>query len=168
MQGARHNLVAKVWLLQHVRDQLLLLQAFDLNFRLIFLLGNKFENIATVQNCPDITILNALYFGLCLFDILSFFHFFILSLFSFLSFCHFNILSFLSFCLDIIMIKCLKSLKYSSFCPNSKAAHSQKSPFHNPRIFEWAAMEVVVEEYFPQNPFLLIASLLFLHFGSRL
>ena len=86
VQGARHNLVAKVWLLQHVRDQLLLLQAFDLNFRLILLLGNKFENIATVQNCPDITILNALYFGLCLFDIFSFCHFVFIFFFVILSF----------------------------------------------------------------------------------
>ena len=94
VQGARHNLVAKVWLLQHVRDQLLLLQAFDLNFRLILLLGNKFQNIATVQNCPDITILNALYFGLCLFDILSFCHFVLIF---FLSFCPYFLFVILSF-----------------------------------------------------------------------
>ena len=51
----------------------------------------KRKNITRVQNCPDITMLNSL-FGLCL---LTFFFLF----------------RFCLFCLDIMLIKCLKGLK---------------------------------------------------------
>ena len=63
--------------------------------------GSPKKNIARVQNCPDVTILNTLS-GLCLLYFCLFF---------FLSFCLFV---FSSFCLFIaLMIKCLKGSQVS-------------------------------------------------------
>ena len=71
------------------------------------------ENIARVQNCPDVTIFNSL-FGLCQLSFCLFCLFVFFILFIFVFFCLFSV--FLSFCLlsffvDITLIKCLKGLK---------------------------------------------------------
>ena len=63
------------------------------------------KNIARVQNCPDVTILNSL-FVLCFFVSLSFclFVFLSLCLFVFLSLC-FCPLVFLSFCIFVFLCR---------------------------------------------------------------
>ena len=83
------------------------------------------KNIASVRNCPDVTLLNFLFgpciLSFCLFIFLSFCIFVFLNIFSCIFFClffcsyvflSFFLFFFCLFCLDTMLIICLKGLKF--------------------------------------------------------